>query len=363
MIKVISTAHSINNGRLYNLLHALNAITEIKEIECYAVGEFSKAPSDLEKLKLFGRKAPSNYLLRLLYALFAPIKLIRKGDLVVLMNPELIFTALLMRLFFSGKVIVDISEDYRSLLKDRQLNKFNLWLSTQIITLSYFLVKKSDLVTVSNDEAPPTGLMPRLTLKNIQFNMEKELDKKLERLPTAIYVGDIRRTRGAYDLLELARRRGEWKFILIGELAPVDREQIRREIMTVSNIKFMPSMSYSQLIKYISNAWIGLIPLYKTEAFSKTMPAKFYDYISCGTPVLTYEIKCSEMVRNYGVGAVVKGVNEMSKALKEIYLERDSIDSYRENTELLKKKLANHRRNFKLFQNRVLELYQEIDYR
>lgn len=356
MIKLITSVHSINNGRVYNLLRSIDNLKLNAEKISYTAGEKSEN-LDLKNIVQVTFKRQNNYIRRALHAIYFPFKLIRKGDVVVIMTPDLVPAAALIRVFVKYRLIVDVSENYETLIEDRSVKC--KWLIRQLLKLTNSLIKKSDLVTVYADSAPPSGLMSRLTLKNVPYNMSTscKFTYKKDENPTIIYTGDLRKSRGLYDLIKLAYIRTEWKFIIVGQISGDDGLHISQQLSAIENIEFYRATTYNNLIQYLYRAWIGIIPLHSTRAFNETIPAKLYDYIASGLPIISYNLTMvADMVKKYNIGFIRKDVDEVSHLLKKLYNSYNGLNQYEVNVDKLRGRLSSYRKNFEVFEEKLLLL-------
>ena len=102
------------------------------------------------------------------------------------------------------------------------------------------------------------------------------------------------------DLIrEMAEKRPNWQFILIGPVVKIDPATLPiRE-----NIHYKGSKTYLELPEYLSGWDIALIPFLLNESTQFISPTKTPEYLAAGIPVISTPIK--DVVRPYGVEKLV----------------------------------------------------------
>ena len=125
---------------------------------------------------------------------------------------------------------------------------------------------------------------------------------------------------------ELARRRPEWRFVMIGK-ATVDLAPLRG----LSNVRLLGQKSYASLPSYCRAFNVGVIPFRIDELTLNVNPLKLREYLAAGLPVVSSALP---EVRRYGdlvhVAAGVDGyLHEIERALGERseVLDRTRVDA------------------------------------
>jgi GT2 family glycosyltransferase len=101
------------------------------------------------------------------------------------------------------------------------------------------------------------------------------------------YYGAISDWFDSEKILYIAKNRPNWKIVLIGNCTNIDINEFRK----FSNIDLLGEKSYDELISYLKNFDVCLIPFMSDNNLIKaTNPVKFYEYLSAGKPVVATKI-------------------------------------------------------------------------
>ncbi len=122
------------------------------------------------------------------------------------------------------------------------------------------------------------------------------------------------------DLIgELARRRPEWQFVLLGPVVKIDPEGLPRG----ENLHYLGMKGYGELPTYLAHWDVALLPFALNEATEFISPTKTPEYLAAGVPVVSTPIR--DVVRPYGEKDLVRiaeGVNAFEAACAEALAER-----------------------------------------
>ncbi|WP_019587871.1 glycosyltransferase family 1 protein [Deinococcus apachensis] len=93
---------------------------------------------------------------------------------------------------------------------------------------------------------------------------------------------------------ELARRRPEWQFVLLGPVVKIDPAELPRG----ENLHYLGMKSYTELPSYLAHWDVALLPFALNEATEFISPTKTPEYLAAGVPVVSTGIR--DVVRPYG---------------------------------------------------------------
>ncbi|AUD02700.1 glycosyltransferase family 1 protein [Spirosoma pollinicola] len=98
-----------------------------------------------------------------------------------------------------------------------------------------------------------------------------------------------------YKLLgELAQRRPEWQFILLGPIVKIDRALLPNS----PNVHYLGMKNYKDLPVYFSNWDVAILPFALNESTRFISPTKTPEYLAAGLPVVSTPIR--DVIRMYG---------------------------------------------------------------
>ncbi len=167
--------------------------------------------------------------------------------------------------------------------------------------------------------------------KTETFEMPFELKKGQV---VACFTGAHGLANGLDNILDAAQElksRGDDKVIILfvgeGGVKPSLIERVKQQ--QLDNCIFLNAMPKHQLVDLLNAADIGLMPLANVPAFYYgTSPNKFFDYISCGLPVLNnYPGWLADMIHEYGCGTAVAPDNPvaLANALQDMASNKDAL--------------------------------------
>ncbi len=123
------------------------------------------------------------------------------------------------------------------------------------------------------------------------------------------------------DLLrEVAERKPEWHFIIIGPVVKIDPEILPR----LSNIHYLGSKSYYELPAYLSGWDVAMIPFLLNESTLYISPTKTPEYLAAGKPVISTSIK--DVVTPYGITNLVHIADTAEEFIKAGEIELNKKD-------------------------------------
>ena len=106
--------------------------------------------------------------------------------------------------------------------------------------------------------------------------------------PIVGYYGAIARWMD-YDLLaEVAEKRKDWSFLLIGPA--YDQSAKNRPVFTLPNVEWVTAQPYQDLPRWLQSFDVAMIPFVVNEITVSTSPLKLFEYFAGGKPVV-----CSKM--------------------------------------------------------------------
>ncbi|RAJ94122.1 glycosyl transferase family 1 [Larkinella arboricola] len=112
---------------------------------------------------------------------------------------------------------------------------------------------------------------------------------------------------------ELARRRPDWQFVLLGPVVKIDPASLPQG----PNLHYLGMKAYEQLPAYFSNWQVAWLPFALNESTRFISPTKTPEYLAAGLPVVSTPIR--DVVSTYGECGTVwiaDGVEEFERSIE-----------------------------------------------
>ncbi|MEO6452430.1 MAG: glycosyltransferase family 1 protein [Ginsengibacter sp.] len=100
-------------------------------------------------------------------------------------------------------------------------------------------------------------------------------------------------------LAEVASRKPEWQFIIIGPVVKIDQGNLP----ILSNIHYLGSKNYDELPAYLNGWDIAIIPFLLNDSTRYISPTKTPEYLAAGKPVISSSI--ADVVNPYAINNLV----------------------------------------------------------
>ncbi len=239
-----------------------------------------------------------------------------KPDCVIFPDPELhlFLTPFVKR---KTRVICDVHEHYEDVIYDRSWIKplMRPIVSGILRVLSGVRNRFSDAVLVADSTFWNEGqylVTNQPSPSNFIINEQVPSNNRL------VYVGDIRKSRGIEEMLQIVSLNPEVTLDLIGPcnddtnlIGMIEKYGVE------SRIKLHGRQPYETAWMLAKGAIAGLCFLHPTRAFSNVIPTKIWEYWSIGIPVLASDLpRQAELIRDAN-GGVTGTVVELSDTLKD----------------------------------------------
>jgi glycosyltransferase involved in cell wall biosynthesis len=132
--------------------------------------------------------------------------------------------------------------------------------------------------------------------------------------PTICYIGNLANRFNKRMVYEAAKRRSDWRFLLIGS-----GELRIDELNRLPNVLAIGEKPYSELPGYLQQSHVCIIPYRGLSWTAATNPVKFYEYMAAGKPVVATELPELQPYQDYFylarnedefVAAIQQAINE-----------------------------------------------------
>ncbi|MFL6116018.1 MAG: glycosyltransferase [Catenulispora sp.] len=316
-VSIITGGHDVADARLHRLAAALRRAG--LNVEVIGLGAVEAGPADCLVRTLGARSVKK----RLKADLTLPFK--ARGKVLLTVDPDMVPGATLARWITRKKIVADVHEDYLKLLKDRNWARAS-WKKTVAMTLvrvCTFLTKRAHITVVADDHLPPLKGRSRLVVKNLpDFSFLPRPGEPDRSVPRAIYIGDVRRSRGLQAMLAAVEGTYTWELDVVGPVNPADQAWLDTWHATSSEqvrnrIRFHGRLDPQKAWALADGAWAGLVLLDDTPAFREAVPSKLYEYLAVGLAVVASPLpRLAELVKESGAGEVVADPAAASATLR-----------------------------------------------
>lgn len=313
----MTSGHDVADARLHREVAALHRAGVT--VEVLGLGRESAGPPEA-RTRTWTR---GGGLRRAWFALTFPLR--AQGEVLVALDPDsaagVRLTRVLRRATGRRTVLVtDVHENYALLLQDRAwASGLRGWGAAVWARMGLAAARHADLLVVA-DEHLMTEEPGRLVLRNLADVTMLPGPAQADPEPRALYIGDLRRSRGLFAMLDAVAAAPGWRLDLVGPLAPSDREAMLARIAQPDldgRVHFHGRQPPREAWTVATGAWVGLLMLEDTPAFRDAIPSKLFEYLACGLAVVSTDLpRSAELVRRTGAGVVVADAAGAADAMR-----------------------------------------------
>lgn len=316
-VSIVTSGHDVADARLHREVRALVAAG--LDVEVLGLGDPATAPAGARIVT----RPRTSMAARALRALVWPWR--ARGQVLLLLDPDTVPSALLWRRLRRRAVVADVHEDYVALLRDRSWVP-DRWrpLLARLAAWCVALAGRADLTVVADDHVPPAEprCRTRLVVKNLpDLGLLPEPRPAAQTSARAVYVGDLRRSRGLDAMVEAVAAAPGWRLDLVGPASPGEQARLTalvRDLAVADRVTVHGRMPPQQAWQVAADADVGLALLEDTPAFRDAVPTKVYEYLACGLAVLATPLpRVRALLDESQGGAVVAGAAQAASVLRE----------------------------------------------
>lgn len=330
-ISLLSSVDEPSDARLHRIISALSRSGLSCEIRTR--GEASRAP---QGAKFYSTLNGTGFIRRIGRDFILPFA--AKGDVWIVVSPDLLVTSYIVSRIRRKKLVADIHEDYLRLLEDRAWTKKFFGIAGVFgriaATAATSAAKSADLTTVADSHVPPMDARNRLVVRNLPDASLLTPSTSLSSTPTALYIGDVRKSRGLHTMLSAAVIAPNWNFEIVGSVAQTDAEYLsewqEKNPEAASRVTFHGKLDPKSSWTYAEHAWVGLTLLDSTPAFVDAVPSKLYEYMAVGVATISTPLpRCVELISKSGSGVIAASAVEVADALKSFEANPSALEEMR----------------------------------
>ena len=265
-----------------------------------------------------------------------------RGRVIYAISPEAIAPSYGYAKIFRKKLAVDLFENYLKLIQDRAWAKkfFGIigWIAKSDTKSALWFAKRADLTTVADSQVPPFSAKNRVVVRNLPDLSLLTPSGHRSTKPRAIYIGDLRESRGLRTMLRAAELATDWDFDFIGGVAASDQHFVDQWLQKNnfgpgkihSRVRFHGKMTPAQSWKFARGAWVGLSLLESTPAFVEAVPSKIYEYMRVGLATISSPLpRCVEIINQSKSGVIASTAEDVASTLIRWQSDPAELDSLR----------------------------------
>ena len=318
LISIVTTGHDVADARLHREVAALQR-GDLR-VEILGLGDPAQAPPGAD-VRTWPRAGGVRRAWR---AVTMPWR--ARGGVILALDPDSAVGArvrrTLGRLPGVGRVrmVADVHEDYRLLLRDRSWARGIRGAAGRAwAVLGERAARGADLTVVADEHLVPDATN-RVLLRNLPDLAMLPGPSEPAATPRALYVGDLRRSRGLFTMLDAVAAAPGWELDLVGPIAAGDRAGALARIESADlagRVRWHDRLPPREAWSHATGAWVGLLLLEDTPAFRDAVPSKLYEYLACGLAVVATGLpRVAALLEETGAGAVVPDAEAAAAVLR-----------------------------------------------
>ena len=302
-VSFVTSGHDVADARLHRLAAAARRVG--LTVEVLGLGSAQDAPSAEHVTATPRGSFVRRALLATRYAGAA------RGRVLIALDPDSLLACLAVGRARGRKVVADVHEDYEALLADRP------WamgargaVAARLARTATVAARRADLVIVADEHIPPLDVADRLVVRNVPDLTMMPDPSELDDVPRALYIGDVRGSRGLHAMLDAVESAPGWRLDVVGPVSAADADRVDdaelRRRGLADRVTFHGRQPPERAWRLAAGAWCGLALLDDTPAFHDAVPSKLYEYLGSGLAVVVTDLpRQRQLVEHIGAGAVV----------------------------------------------------------
>lgn len=316
-VTVVTSGHDVADARLHREVAALRRAGFA--VEVLGLGDASVGPEGAT-VRTWARGSMAARAVRAVRLPF-----LARGRVLLTLDPDVVPAALVAGLVRRRRVVADVHEDYVALLADRSwVPGPLLGLLRRLAAWCVGLTGRAALTVVADEHVPPfdAGCRQRLVVRNLPDPslLPPPAPAVDDPAPRAVYIGDVRTSRGLRTMVEAVAAAPAWRLDVVGPVAAADQAWVEARLarpdvagrVTMHGRK-PPRASWEIAL----GSSVGMILAHETPAFRDAVPTKLYEYLAMGLAVLATPLpRMVAMLDGVGAAALVADAEAAAEALR-----------------------------------------------
>ncbi len=331
-VSIVTSGHDVADARLHREVGAM--LRAGLRVEMLGLGRGDDGPPGAT-VRAWPRGGMSSRALR---AFVFPMR--ARGRVLLAPDPDSLLGALVVGRLRRRAVVADVHEDYVALLDDRAWARGVRGRVARLLARGAVVAAaRADLTVVADEHLAPStdSARHRLVLRNLPDTEPVPAGSATVSTagaaPRAVYVGDLRRSRGLRTMVEAIAAAPGWELDLIG---PVHRDDAGwLEDRTAQSdlrdrLRLHGRRPPAAAWEVAAGADVGLVLLDDTPAFRDAMPSKLHEYLAHGLAVLATPLpRVAALVEESGAGRVVADAEAAAACLRAWAADPQDLDGHR----------------------------------
>lgn len=213
----------------------------------------------------------------------------RLPEALMVIDPELLPSAFLATRVRRVPLVVDVHEDYAKVARDRPWARGPIGpMAALFAHVATLIAARAELTSVADEHLPPQRARHRIVVRNLPRRGEIPRSERNEH-PRAIYIGDVRPSRGLFTMIDAISLAPAWELDIVGNVSEIphgDIHKILQERGLSERVRLHGRLVPSEAWAVARGAWCGFALLHDTPAYREAMPTKVYEYLGAGIPVI-----------------------------------------------------------------------------
>ena len=366
-VSFVTSGHDVADARLHREVGAL--VGRGLSVEVLGLGEAENGPA-CDRVRTWRRPGMASRA-----TLAARMAAGAHGRVLVTLDPDSAVAAGAVVMASGRVLVVDVHEDYAALLRDRpwarRLRGAPGAIGSGLVAAFMQIAKRAELTIVADDHVPPQTARRRIVVRNEPVPAMLPEPTPRDAAPRALYVGDLRATRGLFAMIEALRQAPAWSLDIVGPVAPADAARLEAALADrdlAERVRLHGRRPPAEAWEFAKGAWCGLALLSDTPAFREALPSKLAEYEACGLPVVSTDLpRQREALDASGAGVLVPtGDDEqvgsaVAEVLRGWTADTASLDALRDKARHAATAARERRSTYDDFADAVQDLLNPVD--